>query len=69
MSVESIVARSSLSKSRPGVGLILDQMRQLTRNRDLVAVCLFSITGLLVSLWFAISYAIPAADSLVEMPW
>jgi hypothetical protein len=69
MPVQSIVAQSSLSKSRTGSELILEQMLQLTSDRDLVAVCLFSVTGLLVSLWFAISYAIPAADNLVEMPW
>jgi hypothetical protein len=64
-----MVGQSSLSKMQAGNGLILEQILQLTRDRDLVAVCLFSVTGLLVSLWFTISYAIPAADTLFEMPW
>jgi hypothetical protein len=69
MSVERMVAQSSLSEKQTVSRLISQQILQLTRDRDLVVICLFSVTGLLVSLWFAISYAIPAADTLVEMPW
>jgi len=69
MSIESRVVPSSLSQSRTGYGFILDQTLRLAKDRDFVAVCVFSVIGLLVSLGFAILYAIPAADNLVEMPW
>jgi hypothetical protein len=42
---------------------------ELKNDRELVAVGLFSALGLLVSLWLALAYAIPAANDLVELAW
>jgi len=48
---------------------IWDQILRLTRDPDLIAVSVFSLIGLLVSLSLAVFYPMLAADSLVNMAW
>jgi len=72
MPLDRVIAQSSLSQSRIGSGLISQHMLQLTKDQVLLAVCLFSVIGLLVSLLFAISYTIPGGgqfrpDALVKV--
>ena len=38
------------------------------KDPDLVTICLFSVIGLLVSLYLAAAFDIPAAESLLQMP-
>jgi hypothetical protein len=42
---------------------------RLTTDPDLIAVSVFSLIGLLVSLSLAAFYPMLAAESLVNMPW
>jgi hypothetical protein len=49
--------------------LIWDQILRLTRDPDLIAVSVFSLIGLIVSLSLAAFYPMLAAESWVNMSW
>ena len=67
MPAQTRVASSTFSER--GTASIWARMLELKKDRDLVAVGLFSALGLLVSLWLTLTYAIPAASDLIELPW
>jgi hypothetical protein len=56
-------------RGHEGNELIWDQILRLTRDPDLIAVSVFAVIGLLVSLSLAAFYPILAAESWVNMPW
>lgn len=51
-----------------GLDLIWERMVHLAKDPDLVAVSVFAILGLLVSLSLVAFYPMLAAESLVNMP-
>jgi hypothetical protein len=56
-------------RGHEGNKLIWDQIVRLTRDPDLIAVSVFAVIGLLVSLSLAAFYPTLAAESWVNMPW
>jgi hypothetical protein len=67
MSAQTRLASSTFSQR--GTTSIWERVLELKNDRELLAVGLFSALGLLVSLWLALAYAIPAANDLVELAW
>ena len=67
MSAQTRLASSTFSQR--GTTSIWERVLELKNDRELLAVGLFSALGLLVSLWLALAYAIPAASDLIELPW
>lgn len=56
-------------EARAGRELLWNKAIQIARDPHFVTVCLWSIVGLLVSLFLAVLFELPAADTLLDMPW
>jgi hypothetical protein len=69
MSSQAGSARSARSGEGPtGYELFWDKVIQPPRNKDFVMLSLFTVVGLLVSLYLTILLDPPAAEALLQMP-